>query len=154
MTAETMSDAEILGAVIEGKIGMPYEASNSRAICDYKLPAIVRGFLALNAGNATETLAIEEAGFMPALYGRKGGKACRVIMVSSMGDVGITFANNRYGYSERLSIYDLDMGGFSLERPADLPDPPPEPVYAGSGYPLMSFKSPRRKPRRLIKSRP
>ncbi|AFU86702.1 hypothetical protein D869_gp212 [Caulobacter phage CcrRogue] len=154
MTAETMSDAEILGAVIEGKIGMPYEASNSRAICDYKLPAIVRGFLALNAGNATETLAIEEAGFMPALYGRKGGKACRVIMVSSMGDVGITFANNRYGYSERLSIYDLDLDGFSLERPVDLPDPPPEAVYTDMMINPLRFSSPRRKKKKLIKSRP
>ncbi|AFO71621.1 hypothetical protein CcrKarma_gp226 [Caulobacter virus Karma] len=149
---ETLSDAEVLGALMEGKIGMPYEVSNSRAICDYKLPAIVRGFLALNAGNATETLAIEEAGFMPKLYGRYKGKACRVIMVSSLGDVGITYHDNRYGYSDRVSIYDLDADAFSLERPADLPAPPPEPVYADHGFPLAP-RPPRRK-KKLIKSRP
>lgn len=152
-----ISDADAIALAVSGAPVEPYARSNSHALHDHKgLPAIARGFIALNMGNATETMAIEEAGFMPALYGRKDGKACRVIMVSSLGDVGITFKNNRYGYAERCSIYDLDAAAFTLEKPADLPEPPPEPKsYDDRAIEFRSFVT--REPRRRnakIRTRP
>uniref|UniRef100_A0AB74UMS4 Uncharacterized protein n=1 Tax=Caulobacter phage BL57 TaxID=3348355 RepID=A0AB74UMS4_9VIRU len=156
MDADTAQaqDAEIVTALMSGLITAPYLKSNEHAIFDRDLPAIVRGFLAINAGNATETLAIEEAGFMPTLYGRYKGKACRVVMVSSLGDVGISFVDQRYGYSERVSIYDLDKDAFSLTRPTDLPDAPPQPVYTDHGSIDWIHPPLRRRKKKLIKSRP
>lgn len=154
MTAE-LNDAELIALAVSGEPVVDYKHSNSHAVCDYNLPAIVRGFLAINLGSATETIAIEEAGFMPKLYGRKDGKACRVIMVSSLGDVGIAYKDVRYGYSLRCSIYDLDLDAFTLERPTDLPDGPPQdrdPERACSPPIQFTLKSRRRG--RAIRTRP
>ena len=95
---------------------------NAHAIMDRSLPAIVRGYLAIKQGSATETLAIREAGFMPALYARFEGEPVRVTCVSTLGDVGISRKlDEEYGYFDRVSIYDLT--DFSTERPSRQPRP-------------------------------
>lgn len=86
-----------------------YPKSNQRALHDFNLPAIVRGYIAINQGPATETCAIEEAGFMPHLYAKYNGRDCQVTLVSAMDDIGISWTErlDNCGYNERLSIYDL-----------------------------------------------
>ncbi len=112
-----MSDADAIVAAVAGVPAEPYKRSNEHAIHDYSLPAMARGYLAIKAGNATETGAIEEAGFMPALYATwtpepntiYGDKPIRVrvTMVSRLGDVGISRKDEPTGYFTRCSIYDL-----------------------------------------------
>ncbi len=85
----------------------PRGRQNEDAMRDYSLPAIVRGFIAINSGPATETMAIREAGFMPRLYGTHEGERVRVVMVSRMGDIGISRDDKEHGYFKRCSIYDL-----------------------------------------------
>jgi hypothetical protein len=107
------SDAQLLEAAIMAPDGaaQPEGRRNRDVLHDYKLPAMVRGFIALNQGPATETMAIREAGMMPKLYGTYQGKRVRVVMVSRLGDIGITTIDQEYGYSDRVSIYDLtDFG--------------------------------------------
>lgn len=108
MAAE-MNDADVLAAVVSGDFRtQPKGRDNESALYDDKLPAIVRGFIAINMGSAVETEAIEEAGFMPVLYGRHDGKACRVNVVSSLGDVGVSYdLERRHGYNVRVSIYEV-----------------------------------------------
>lgn len=95
-----------------------YPKSNERALHDFSLPAIVRGFIALHQGPATEVLAIEEAGFMPRLYATHEGRACEVTQVSSMGDIGVDYLTplaDAPKYARGISVYDLM--DFSLEDP-------------------------------------
>lgn len=103
---------------------------NRHALHDHKLSPLIRGFIAINSGPATETMAIREAGFMPTLYARRDGRACQIVLVSSMGDLGVRYdqSPDGYGYTER-SISAYDLTDYSLERPADLPDAKPQPVY-------------------------
>lgn len=44
---------------------------------------------------------------MPRLYASYKGNRCRVVMVSRLGDVGISYKDQEYGYNERVSLYDL-----------------------------------------------
>lgn len=107
-----MSDAALIASAVEGEPMEPYDRSNDHALHDHALPAIVRGFIAINSGPATETMAIEEAGWMPRLYATyqpssEPGERVRVVMVSRLGDCGISRKDERYGYFARVSIYDL-----------------------------------------------
>jgi len=81
--------------------------TNYDALYDFTLPDYVRAFLAIHQGNAHETSTIELAGLMPKLYGTYEGRPCRVVMVSTLGDVGISFEDKESNYAERVSIYDL-----------------------------------------------
>ncbi|AXQ69401.1 hypothetical protein HOU02_gp324 [Caulobacter phage CcrBL9] len=113
---EEEKDARFRAAIAEAKKAW-YPKSNEKALHDFSLPAIVRGFLALHQGPATEVLAIEEAGFMPRLFAKHGERHCQVTLVSAMDDIGIsyTYQPDGYGYTERLSIYDLT--DFTLTNP-------------------------------------
>lgn len=100
---------ELEAAVAEARKAN-YPRSNDHALHDFSLPAMVRGFIAMNMGPATEVMAIKEAGFMPRLYGTYKEKRVRVVLISSMGDIGVAFKDVDQ-YSERCSIYDLtDFG--------------------------------------------
>lgn len=94
-----------------------YNLSNEHAIYDYQLPAFVRGFLAAHSMSASYSMAMEEAGFMPKLYARWNGIPVRVVMVSRMGDVGISKLDEQHGYFERLSIYELT--DYAVTMPPD-----------------------------------
>ncbi len=106
---QKLSDVEILQGVVDGTLkAQPDHRSNEHALHDFSLPAIVRGFIAINMGPATETMAIREAGFMPALFAKWNGEPVRVTIVSRMGDVGIhRDPREEWTYNERVSIYDL-----------------------------------------------
>lgn len=123
MSIDTLTrpdDADVLGAVISGALDMPYGQSNDKALHDFDLPAIVRGYLAIKQGTATETMAIAEAGYMPKLYATYKGERVRVTLVSTMGDVGISREDKSHGYFTRCSIYDLSdfSDEFHPEAPA------------------------------------
>lgn len=120
-----MSDANILHDVITAEDGSAEAPGrrNGDVLFDRDLPALVRGFIALNQGPATETMAIREAGFMPRLYATYQGRRVRVTMVSRLGDVGISHKDEEYGYFTRCSIYDLTefSDEMSLSGPANRP---------------------------------
>lgn len=101
----------------------PYNAKDKsieHVIHDRELPAFVRATIMLMDLPATETMLLEQANMLPALYARCNGKPCRVTIVSRMGDIGIAFTDRSHGYNTRgLSVYDLT--NFSQEKPADLP---------------------------------
>lgn len=133
MTDTAPSDAEVLAAVMSPDAQVEPEGRRNRDVLfDFKLPAIVRGFIACNMGPATETMAIREAGFMPKLYATwtpppgtiYGDKPIRVrvVMVSRLGDVGISRKDQEHGYFTRCSIYDLtdfaEQWDPSVEPPA------------------------------------
>lgn len=112
------SDAEVLAAVMSPDAQVEPEGRRNRdALFDFSLPAIVRGFIAAMDAPATETMAMSEAGFMPKLYAnwtpppgsQYGNKPMRVriVMVSRLGDVGISSKDQEHGYFTRVSIYDL-----------------------------------------------
>lgn len=111
---EDVSDADALVAVMApGFKVVPREKEHTRVLYDHDIPAFVRGFIAMNQGAATETMAITEAGYMPRLYatytpddGTEPFRV-RVVMVSRLGDVGISRKDEDGGYFKRLSIYDL-----------------------------------------------
>lgn len=102
-----MGDVDAIVAAVEGRPAQPEGRHNRDALHDFNLPAIVRGYIAIKSGNATETLAIEEAGMMPRLYASYQGVRVRVTTVSRLGDVGISRKDEGYGYFARVSIYDL-----------------------------------------------
>ena len=90
------------------------DCCNDAALFDRSLPAIVRGFLAINNCDATERMAIKQAGFMPRLFAQHSGRACEIVMVSRLGDVGITHKDGG-SYDHRCSIYELS--DFTLTSP-------------------------------------
>jgi len=113
-------DADLIHAAITAPDGAAeVEGRRNRDVLhDYDLPAMVRGFIAINQGPATETMAIRAAGMMPRLYGTwtppedseyaaNGPIRVRVVMVSRLGDIGISSVDKEYGYFTRCSIYDL-----------------------------------------------
>jgi hypothetical protein len=102
-----MNDVDAIVAAVEGVSAEAPGRQNRDVLMDFDLPAMVRGFIALNQGPATETMAIREAGFMPRLYATYREKRVRVTMVSRLGDVGISHKDEEYGYFTRCSIYDL-----------------------------------------------
>ncbi|UTU09672.1 hypothetical protein CcrBL47_gp387 [Caulobacter phage BL47] len=115
--APGVTDEQLRAAIAEAKKAW-YPKSNERAMHDFSLPAIVRGFIALHQGPATEVLAIEEAGFMPKLYAKHEGRACEITLVSAMGDIGVDYLTPVAGaasYARGISVYDLT--DFSLEGP-------------------------------------
>jgi hypothetical protein len=114
-----MDDVDAMIAAVEGRPAQPKGRHNRDALTDYDLPALVRGFIAINAGNATETLTIREAGLMPRLYATYQGERVRVTMVSRLGDVGVSRKDDEFGYFARVSIYDLT--DFSQERNPQAP---------------------------------
>lgn len=81
--------------------------TNEQAIYDFDMPDFVRAFLAINSLSAMETWPVRTANYMPKLYGRHKGRPVRVVMVSRLGDVGISREDKECGYYERCSIYDV-----------------------------------------------
>ncbi len=105
--APSENDVALIAAAVAGVPADRYNRTNEHALLDFDLPALVRGFIAINQGPATETMAIRGAGFMPRLYGTYEGERVRVTMVSRLGDIGISREDKEHGYFERCSIYDL-----------------------------------------------
>lgn len=113
------SDADVLAALMDKDAKLvPFEKDHYRTLFDHDLPDFVRAFVAMNSGPATETMAIRAAGYMPALYATwtpppntiysdEGPIRVRVVMVSRLGDVGISRKDQEHGYFTRVSIYDL-----------------------------------------------
>lgn len=101
------ADVDAIVAAVEGRPMQPADRDNRHALYDLDLPAHVRAFLAINLMNGVCTSAVEEAGYMPRLYGTWNGERVRVVMVSTMGDIGISRDDVQRGYFERCSIYDL-----------------------------------------------
>lgn len=102
-------DAEILEAVVSGRLQvLPEGRENRDALYDFKLPSIVRGFIAAMDAPATETMAMQEAGMMPRLYATYEGRRVRITCVSRLGDIGVAYDDRTWGYDKRgLSFYDL-----------------------------------------------
>ena len=87
-----------------------YARTNEYAEIDRKLPAFVRAFLILHCLNATWKIVLDEVGIGGdnyRLYGMWAGEPVRVVMVSRMGDIGISRHDQEHGYFTRCSIYDV-----------------------------------------------
>lgn len=118
-----MSDVDLITAAVAGVAAEPVGRRNEDVLHDFDLPAMVRGFIAINQGPATETMAIREAGFMPRLYASYRGERVRVTMVSRLGDVGVSRKDEEYGYFDRCSIYDLSEFGDEMHPTAPAKKP-------------------------------
>lgn len=105
-----------------------YSRSNERALHDYKLPVMVRGFIAAHDQPATYKMALREAGYLPKLYGRYQGEPVRVVMVSRLGDIGISREDKEHGYFTRCSIYDLTDYAVHMHKGPKKAEPPHDPL--------------------------
>ncbi len=106
--------------LVEAWRSAPYNAkerSIDHAKIDYSLPAYVRAFLVMKDLPATESMTIEEAGYMPRVYGTHidSGRRARLVLVSSMGDLGVAWRDVDQ-YSDRgFSVYDFENFGLSWD---------------------------------------
>lgn len=116
MADAAISDAAILEAVVSGGLqAAPKGKANRDALHDFELPSIVRGFIAAHDAPATYTMAMREAGMLPRLYATYEGRRVRITCVSRLGDIGIRYNDEAWGYDRRgLSFYDLT--DFDTER--------------------------------------
>lgn len=112
-----LSDADAIALAVAGVPMEPPGRTNSDAMHDHGLPILVRGFLSAHCGSATLINLRQQAGLVPRLYGTwqppQDGSwgndpiRVRVVMVSTMGDIGISRKDQETGYFTRCSIYDL-----------------------------------------------
>lgn len=117
MSNDVKNDA--VKAITQAMKEMPYNAQDrsvDHAISDRELPAFVRATVLLMCMSATNTYLLRAANMLPPLYANHEGRACRVTLVSAMGDIGVSYTERDMGYDRRgLSLYDLT--DFSQEKP-------------------------------------
>jgi hypothetical protein len=93
-----------------------HKRSPEHAVYDYALPAFVRAKLVMLMLPATESMILREAKIDSPVYAKHDGRACKLTLVSRLGDIGISYSERDMGYDKRgLSIYDLtDFSSTSL----------------------------------------
>lgn len=125
-----MDDATAVALAVSGAQVVKYEEGYKHALYDHNLPAFVRAFIAMTDQPATITSTLREAGMTPKLYATYKGRRCRIILLSAMGDIGITWEDKEFGYDER-GITWPELSEFSQEMiPGSTPPEPRLRQYA------------------------